>query len=84
MQLSNEIEIDSYHLYEGINGAIVIGVRVAVGIVFLIGCMKVETVSVGKRKYFIQKYKKFGSAYLFAWPMAVIVCEIILPKYLQH
>lgn len=41
MQLSNEMEIDSYHLYEGINGAIVIGVRVAVGIVFLIGCMKV-------------------------------------------
>jgi hypothetical protein len=43
-------------------------------IVFVIGCLRISTVSVGKRKYFINKFMRLGSLYLFAWPIAVIIC----------
>lgn len=65
--------MDTYHIYEGTYGIISLVIRIAVGIVFLVGCFKVRTLSVGKRKFFIQKYMKFGSIYLFAWPSAVIL-----------
>ena len=75
---------DSYHQYEEPAGIFVCLLRVASGIVCLVGCQTLMTQSVGKRRAFMSNYVKLGAAYLFAWPCAVIICEFLLPKYLHN
>lgn len=39
---------------------------------------------VGKPKHFMARFLRLGSLYLFSWPVAVVICELFLPKYLHN
>jgi hypothetical protein len=77
----DELE-DTYLIYEHATGKALLFLRVLIFIVFGLGCLRLASLSVGKRKHFVKSFAKLGSAYLLGWPVAVIVCEILLPKYM--
>lgn len=78
-----EIE-ETYHQYEEPTGILVLVIRLAICAIFVVGCLSTSATLVGKPKYFMGKILKLGSLYLFSWPVAVVISEALLPKYLHN
>lgn len=52
--------------------------------VFIIGILKSIASSAGRPRDFLKKFGRVGSAYLLAWPITVLLCEMFLPNYMHH
>ena len=61
-----------------------IGIRIAIWFIFLIGIYSSMSETAGKIKKFLQFLYLFGSIYLLAWPIGVAFCELFLPPYYHH
>lgn len=59
-------------------------IRILICAIFVIGCFSVSANLVGKPKHFMARFLRLGSLYLFSWPVAVVICELFLPKYLHN
>ena len=79
---SEEME-QEHHQFDNTRGIILIVIRVIICFVFFIGVFKTLAESVGRIKYFVQKFSLWAGTFLVSWPLAVLFCELFLPNYMH-
>jgi hypothetical protein len=76
-------ELDgTYLFYEHPLFKVLLGVRVLLFVFFGLGCFKLAGMSVGKRRHFAKNFGRLGAIFLLGWPLAVLICELLFPKYM--
>ena len=72
-----------HHPYDRTSGTVILTIRIVICLSFFFGIFRSLASSVGKMKYFLQKFARQAGTFLLSWPVSVLLAEIFLPYYLQ-
>ncbi len=80
----NDTDHDKYHMYDTIPGYILIGLRIFIFIIYLIGLIISFAKTHRKKKFFFFAFLVFGVVYILSLPILVLITENFIHTNVQR